>query len=112
MQQGYAFNQPLTALPAKAAPGPLPAVYAFASVDVDHVILDAVKKAEDSEALILRVYEAYGQRGPVSIHLARPPKRVTECDLMEEHDVAATVQGAEIRLQIKPYEIRTLKVRF
>ena len=92
--------------------GALPATYAFAAVDEENVIIDAVKRAEDSPALIVRLYEAYGQRGDVSLTFGRKLTRVTECDLMEENDVPVTMRGATIRFHVKPYELRTFKVRF
>lgn len=112
VQQGYELNNPCIAVTAEARGGLLPKRYAFAAVSEDNVILETVKKAEDTDAIILRVYEAYGQRGDVTITLARKPRKVTECDLMEEYDVPVESQGGEVRFYIKPYEIRTFKVQF
>ncbi|MCF6283963.1 MAG: glycosyl hydrolase-related protein, partial [Candidatus Hydrogenedentes bacterium] len=110
VQQGYELNVPLISM---ALEGKGDArVASFASVDVDHVIVDAVKKAEDSDALIVRLYEAYGQRGDVALTFAQTPKSVSVCDMMEENDVAAKVKGNEVPLYFTPYEIKTLKVVF
>ncbi len=112
VQQGHEFNQPLFAVPVKAQDGPMPKAYAFASVDEEHVVLDAMKKAEDSDAIILRLYEAHGQRGPVSVYLAERPKKVTECDMMEENETPIECTNNRIQLYLTPYEIRTLKLVF
>ena len=56
VQQGLELNVPLLAVAVQAHSGSLPSVDAFASVDVDNVVLDNVKRAEDSDALIVRVY--------------------------------------------------------
>jgi len=112
VQQGYELNYPCFAVAAEPHGGELPKSFALAAVSEDNVILETIKKAEDSGAIILRVYEAYGQRGDATITLARKPIAVTECDLMEEHDVPAETRGSEIRFYIKPWEIRTFKVRF
>ena len=112
VQQGYQLNAPVLAVAARAKHGALPATYAFAAVDAENVIIDAVKRAEDSPALIVRLYEAYGQRGDVSLTFGRKPTRVTECDLMEENDAPVTMRGATIRFHVKPYELRTFKVQF
>ncbi|MBN2308173.1 MAG: alpha-mannosidase [Candidatus Hydrogenedentes bacterium] len=112
VQQGAELNAPLIAMPAAASRGPLPAAGAFASVDVDHVVVDTVKKHEDSDALIVRCYEAYGQRGAVTLTFGRQPARVTECDLMEENDTAVTLAGSSVKFTVTPYEIRTFKVTF
>ena len=112
VQQGYQLNAPVLAVAARAKKGSKPAAYSFATLDVENVIIDAVKRCEDSRDLIVRVYEAYGQRGDVSLTFGRRPKRVTECDLMEENDAPVRLKGATIRFHVKPYELRTFKVQF
>jgi len=112
VQQGYQLNAPVLAVAAPGKKGVLPAAASFAAVDAENVVIDAVKRCEDSGDLIVRMYEAHGQRGDVSLTFGRKPKRVTECDLMEENDVSVKVKGATVRLYVKPYELRTLKVQF
>ena len=112
VQEGAELNTPMQAVPVAATPGALPAWGGFAEVGADHVIIDTVKRAEDSDAWILRIYEAYGQRGPATIAFANAPKAVAECDLMEENDEPVTCEDARVQLDIRPYEIRTLKVHF
>ena len=76
------------------------------------MIVDTVKRCEDSDALIVRLYEAYGQRGDVTISFGRKPKEVAECDLMEEHDAPVAVKGNNVRFYVTPFEIRTFKLTF
>lgn len=112
VQQGYDLNDPLLAVTAPRTKGPLPTADAFATVDAENVIIDTIKRAEDSDALIVRLYEAYGQRGDAALTFARRPKKITECDLMEENDIKVAFKGNTIRLKILPFEIRTFKVVF
>ncbi|HOV72947.1 MAG TPA: alpha-mannosidase [Candidatus Hydrogenedentes bacterium] len=112
VQEGFELNSPLLAFAAPAKKGMLPPCGAFASVDADHVVIDTIKRSEDSNALIVRVYEAYGQRGPVALTFGRTPKRVTECDLMEENDTPIKTKGATVCFDITPFEIRSFKVAF
>jgi alpha-mannosidase len=112
VQEGAELNMPLLAVPVKAGKGPLPDVYALASVDAEHVVIDSVKKAEDSDALVVRVYEACGQRGEVTLTFGHPVKSIAECDLMEENDVPLSHDAHSVRFFIAPYEIRTFKVAF
>ncbi len=110
VQQGWELNQPLLVFPVTPRKGAAPAVFAAASVDVDNVIISGIKKAEDSDALVLRVYESCGQRGPAEITFGRKPRKVAECDLMEENETGVALNGASLRFFIKPYEIRTFKL--
>ena len=59
IQAGYSFNAPLLVYPTQAQPGER----SFFRLKGGSMILDTVKQAEDSEALILRLYEAHGKRG-------------------------------------------------
>lgn len=112
VQQGFEMNNPCIAIEAAPVAGPLPKTWSFAAVSEENVILDAVKKAEDSNAVILRLYEAYGQRGDVTVTLAKAPRKVFECDLMEENEAVSAVTGNSFKFYVKPYEIRTFKVIF
>ncbi|GMU92004.1 MAG: alpha-mannosidase [Candidatus Hydrogenedentota bacterium] len=112
VRQGHELNTPFIAVEAPRSHGEMPPVSAFASVDADNAIIDWVKKCEDSDDLLIRLYEAHGQRGPVTITFARKPSRVSECDLMEEKDRAVQVAGASVTLYLTPFDLRTLKVRF
>jgi len=112
LQQAHQLNVPLEAVPVAAAKGPLPPAACFASIDAENVIIDTVKRHEDSDALIVRLYEAYGQRGNVALTFGRKPEKVTECDLMEENDLPVKLDGATIRFHVTPFQIRTFKLVF
>lgn len=110
VQQACQLNERVLALAVPGGKGPLPATGCFAAIDVENVVIDTVKKCEDSNAVIVRLYEAYGQRGEAAVTFGRKPRKVTECDLMEENDAPVNLEGNTVRLYVKPFEIRTLKV--
>jgi len=112
VQEAFQLNERLLALAVPARKGALATTGSFASVDAENVVIDTVKKAEDSNAIIVRLYEAYGQRGDVAVAFGQKPRKVTECDLMEENDAPVELKKNTVRLYVKPFEIRTLKVRF
>ncbi|GMV93567.1 MAG: hypothetical protein AMXMBFR82_33450 [Candidatus Hydrogenedentota bacterium] len=112
VHEGHQLNTPLIAVPAEKTNGARSPVGTFASVDNDNVIIDHVKKHEDSDAVIVRLYEAHGQRGDVTLTFERKPVSVSECDLMEENDVPVKTQGNRISFYVTPYELRTFKVKF
>lgn len=112
VQRAYELNAPLIAKSAAAHKGELPKTYGFVSVDCPNVVIDCVKKAEDSDATIVRMYEAHGARSRAKLAFAQKPVTVTECDLMEQNDVPVEVRGSTVSFSIKPWEIRTFKVQF
>jgi alpha-mannosidase len=111
VRKGYELNAPLVTEVVKTTGGNHPSG-GFVSVDADNVVIDSIKKAEDSDDLIVRVYEAHGGRGCARMTFAHAPESVTECDLMEENDVAVELDGASISFDIQPWEIRTFKVTY
>jgi alpha-mannosidase len=112
IQEAYSLNDPLLADLIPAQPqGNLPARYAWAELDTDHVIIETVKKAEDDDAWIVRVYECKQYRSnAVTITLGPTIKRATECNLLEEEDRSVAYQGNQLTFPIKPFEIKTFKV--
>ena len=112
VRRAYELNAPLVAVERESHGGDTPVEAGFVSVDKASVVIDCVKKAEDSDAIIVRLYESHGTRGPVRLAFAVPPKSVKECNLMEEDDSAADVSGSVVSFDIMPWEIRTFKVEF
>lgn len=113
-REAYALNYPLMAAQLLSQPqGKLPAQSQFATVDAENVIIETVKKAEDEEAWIVRVYEhQQSRRAAVTLALGQPIQRVVECNLVEEGEVPVHFEGQQIVFPISPYEIKTFKVWF
>jgi alpha-mannosidase len=74
------------------------------------LVLDAVKLAEDSGALVLRLYEAHGGRGRARVRLGVPFGRARRSNLLEDDLGAAQVDGEAIVVDFRPWEIVTLLV--
>ena len=112
IRRGYELNYKLIALPFGKHEGKLPPEYSFLQTKSDNVIVSAVKKAEDENALILRFYEWAGKQGEVSMQLPAGATSASETDLMERPSGQLSVANGEVRVQTKPYEIKTVKVQF
>lgn len=69
-------------------------------------MVDAIKKAEDGEKLVLRIHEFAGVRTHLDISSDFNIRSLQECDLMERP--IGEVEAANIEL--KPYEIKTFLV--
>lgn len=108
--QALDLNDPVKAVIEPSHAGNLPAEHAFLSVDGDGVTIEALKKAEDSDAMILRVVERHGGQSRVGITLAAGLQSACEVNLLECD--ARPVQFAKNRLEfeIAPYEIRTFSL--
>ncbi|MBO9596350.1 MAG: hypothetical protein J7559_00790, partial [Cohnella sp.] len=74
-----------------------------------HVMVDAVKKAEDGDRLVLRVHEFAGARGPVTIVSDANIRSWQVCNLLEE-PTGERIADGEITFRINPYEVKTFIV--
>lgn len=105
--QAYFLNQPVRA----TAGGTAGEAYSLASVDAKNVILETVKQAEDGDGVIVRLYECENARTTTKLHWNRPIASVTECDLQENALTDVPVEGGTFKFTIKPYEIKTFRIR-
>jgi len=86
----------------------------FFSVNRKNVILSGLKKAEEGEELILRLFECEGKETsatvtlPITVNSAR---RLNLLELPLESVAAPTVQGNTINVTLRPHEIVTLGIK-
>ena len=112
IQRGYELNYKLVSFETEKHSGKLAPEHSFLQVQEDNVIVSAVKKAEDENALIIRFYEWAGKQGDVTLQLPPGAKSAAETDLMEKPISNLTLTGNTLRVPVKPYEIKTVKVQF
>ncbi len=96
----------------KRRKGSLPYRYSFVEVKPENLILVVFKKAEDSDEVILRLFETKGERTRGEITLYKEPSAVKMVDLLEAEEGEIKYRGRRIKLQVKPFEIVSLKIRF
>jgi alpha-mannosidase len=106
VRQGYNLNVPLRTAVAEPGEGALPPSYSLVSADRDNIVIETVKKAEDSDALIVRAYECWNRKTEATLRFGGEVKRISECDLMEENDLPME----SLAVTFKPFEIKTFKV--
>ncbi|GLQ56247.1 alpha-mannosidase [Devosia nitrariae] len=105
------FNNPVAVLGDVAGAGQgADATFSFASVDVPTVTIETVKKAEKSDALVLRVFEHANRRANPTIRFGMPVKSARLVNLMEEGGTPLEVEDNTVRLALRPFEIATVMV--
>ena len=113
-RRGYELNFPL--LPVTTCPhqGVLPASHSLVQIEPGNVILTAVKKAEDSAALVFRFFEFEGKASEVRLHFPQAATQAAQVNLMEKQDAPLSLQdgGKETTVTVHPYEIVTVKAWF
>jgi len=76
------------------------------------VVVDTLKQAEDGDGYILRLYEACGNSGTVTLRFARKLQVLDTCDLMEQDNQPAPFQGNSFSFQTTPYCIHSYRIEF
>ena len=113
MRRGYEANYRLTAMQVEEHTGEWPAQRSFISASPENVVLTAVKKAEDADALLFRVYEWAGKLGNVTISVPPGATSATMTNLMEKPEGGAiSVAGDKVSFPITPYSIETVRVDY
>ena len=74
------------------------------------VIVETIKRAEDSDATVVRLYEAWGGRTTARLRTSLPVARATLCDLLERELEEVAVLDGVIDLRLTPFKILTLKL--
>ncbi len=106
------LNQPLLGFVADKHEGQLGRIVKFASLNTEKVSVKALKKAEDTDELIVRIYEWAGedQTGvqmsfPVDILSAR------EVNALEEEVGSVAFEGKQMTFDIGHYQPKTFAIR-
>lgn len=109
IEEGYRFNMPMLLFPTTAENSQR----SFFSVNNPAVVIDTIKKAEDSDEIVVRMYESRGTPGSALLKTSLPVKSAVRCNLLEEaEDGAANVWADEgIQFTIKPFEIVSYKLK-
>ena len=84
--------------------------HSLVEVDTPQVIIEAIKRAEDSDATVVRLYEAWGGRCNARLRTTLPASRAFLCDLLEREREEVAVRDGVIQLELTPFKLLTLKL--
>jgi alpha-mannosidase len=82
----------------------------FASVDDPNVVIDTIKRAEDGQGIVLRLYECHGARGAARLKLDRAPSSAIFCNILEEETGKARIRNGAVEIPYMPYQIITVRI--
>ncbi len=106
VREAYWLNQPVL-----AADGGQPgSCYSLAVVDKENIVLETVKAAEDGTGTVYRMYESENAKTKAHLTVKQPFTKAYICNLLEETQAEAQVEGNRVAFTCRPYEIVTVKV--
>jgi len=110
MHEAAAFNAPLWAVPTSAHEGPLPSQGSFIQVSPAAVVVTCVKPPEESDGLIVRLYNAAAVPVQAQLKLWRPFREAALVPLSEGAPLQPLATDADtVTLPLRGKEIATLQ---
>ena len=107
VKAAYALNQPLRAIEGSINENIPTKMFDFNDA---YVLVDAIKKAEDNDMVVLRFHEYSGSRQEVKINSDYKIAGWMETNLMEK-PMEELRNESEINLTVEPYEIKTIMIK-
>jgi alpha-mannosidase len=102
------FNLPL-AMVAGSGPGGTGTCGQVIAVDRPGVSVEAVKWADRSDGVVVRLCEVWGWRAPARVTLSIPFTAVTRTDLLERDLARVAHHGNDVTIPLRPFELVTLR---
>jgi len=113
---GCEFNHLPEVIATDVHKGVLPKERGFLSVSPSNVLLSGVKKAEDDDGLIIRLYETEGRQTEARVHfdpsLVKPDSSAVEVDLLERviSERTAKMEGEILKVMVPAFGITSVKI--
>ena len=107
----YAHNAPLRYAFIEPEAGPEKQLDPLVTCDDRNIVIETVKKAEDSDDLIVRLYECHNSRGQAELYCINAPREAVICDLEENEIGELEVTDGLVQFSYKPFEIVTIKLK-
>ncbi len=107
------LNQPPVAFQATSHAGALGRSVSLVSLSdtTGQIAVRALKKAEDSDEIVIRVQELYGRPARTRIAFSSPIRSAREINAAEEPVGETSTEGGDLNVSLLPYRPRTFAVR-
>ncbi|MEZ4671855.1 MAG: alpha-mannosidase [Anaerolineae bacterium] len=110
VETAYDLNNPLILRRVSGGSSETASLGSLVSVSASNVIIETIKMAEDGNGLIVRLYENHRNRGKVGITTGFALTKAYHCNLLEQNEVELPVNANQVRFDITPYQIVTLRL--
>ncbi|MGZ9164713.1 MAG: alpha-mannosidase [Anaerolineales bacterium] len=114
-REAYLLNDPIIVhksnVERQRSEKPITGLDSLISVSKPNIIIETIKRAEDGNGIVLRLYESQRKRGQVQVRMGFSVESAWETNLLEENESELSVENDSIRLNLKPYQIMTIRVR-
>ena len=109
VKKAYLLNQPLK-LVSGGKSAKLKEI-SFIKSSSSGAVIETIKQSDDKSGCIVRLFENLNRRETVTLTTFVPFKKAYLCDMLENELEEVQVRGNDITLEIKPFEVVTLKLK-
>jgi alpha-mannosidase len=113
-REAYLLNDPILVYMPKEdcqiSASPVSTLSSLLTPSSPNVIIETVKRAEDGEGIIVRLYESQRTRRQVQLRVGFKVQSAWETSLLEENETQLDVDNDTIQLTLRPYQIMTIRL--
>jgi alpha-mannosidase len=80
------------------------------TVDSPNIVIETVKRAEDGNGMIVRMYESLRKRGTATLTAGFKIVKAWRTNLLEDNQISLDHTDNQVQIAIKPFEIITLRL--
>ena len=91
--------------------GSLPPKQSCLEAETDGAVISSVKFAENSEDLIVRIYDPDGKERKVSLDIKRPIHSAVTTDILERSGKTLETDGSKVTVTLQPHELTAVKIQ-
>jgi alpha-mannosidase len=110
MQHGYELNIPLRIVQPRTGAKSMKALPALLAVSEPNIIVETVKRSEDGNGFVVRLYESTGAHTTSKIRFGPEVSQASLTDLIEKNPTPLSLNDNSAELTFGPFEIHTVKV--
>lgn len=109
-EQAYGLNNPPRYRIKKKGGGTLHGSYAKVIPGEPNIIIEVLKRSEDGQAQVLRLYECWNRRTRTELVFGEEFTGLYLSNMLEEEEELLAEAGRTVKLEFAPFEIKTLKI--
>lgn len=113
-EQAHFHRAPLVVFAGECSPGMLPRELGLAAVEPQGAVISSVKKWEDGDSLVVRLYNTTSRRMSAALKFWHEVSQVRLLNLDEEPirgGRLSVVRGKLVRIPLRPYQIATIAAK-
>lgn len=111
VQAAYALNAPLRTAMIESDGGEQGILPPLVTCEDRNIVIETVKRAEDGDGLIVRLYECHNSRGTAELGCVRALRSAYLCDMEENPIGELDIQDGLISFGYAPFSILTIRLR-